>query len=100
VLEGEAELTIGDEVVRATAGRWVAAPVGTVHGFRNTGRRTLDPEGVGYFEADELYASEDGEPTARLRLAFHARDREAVHAFYEATLAVGGRDNGTPGERE
>jgi mannose-6-phosphate isomerase-like protein (cupin superfamily) len=41
VLEGAAEFTIGDEVVRAAAGTWVAVPVGTVHGFRNTGRGEL-----------------------------------------------------------
>jgi class 3 adenylate cyclase/catechol 2,3-dioxygenase-like lactoylglutathione lyase family enzyme len=59
----------------------------------------LSGEGAGYFEADELVASDDGEPTARLHLAFQARDRETVEAFYEAALAAGGRDNGAPGER-
>jgi catechol 2,3-dioxygenase-like lactoylglutathione lyase family enzyme len=58
----------------------------------------LTGEGEGYFEADELYASDDGEPTARLHLAFQAPDRDTVDAFYEATLAVGGRDNGAPRE--
>ncbi len=37
VLEGEAEFTMGDEVVRAGPGTWVAAPVGVVHGFRVAG---------------------------------------------------------------
>ena len=37
VLEGEAEFTIGDDVVRAGPGTYVAAPIGTVHGFRNAG---------------------------------------------------------------
>jgi quercetin dioxygenase-like cupin family protein len=37
VLEGEAEFTLGDEVVSAGPGTWVAAPVGAVHGFRNAG---------------------------------------------------------------
>ena len=37
VLEGEAEFTLGGEVVRAGAGTWVAVPVGMHHGFRNTG---------------------------------------------------------------
>jgi class 3 adenylate cyclase/catechol 2,3-dioxygenase-like lactoylglutathione lyase family enzyme len=62
--------------------------------------RELSGEGDGYFSADELFASDDGEPTARLHLAFQARDREAVEAFYEAALAAGGSDNGAPGERE
>jgi class 3 adenylate cyclase/catechol 2,3-dioxygenase-like lactoylglutathione lyase family enzyme len=62
--------------------------------------RQLGGEGKGYFWADELYASDDGEPTARLHLAFQARDRETVDRFHEAALAAGGRDNGAPGERE
>jgi mannose-6-phosphate isomerase-like protein (cupin superfamily) len=37
VLEGEAEFTVGDEVVRATPGTFVAAPAGLVHGFRSVG---------------------------------------------------------------
>ncbi len=37
VLGGEAEFTVGDEVFRAGAGSYVAAPVGTRHGFRNAG---------------------------------------------------------------
>ena len=37
VLEGEAEFVMGDEVVRAGPGTYVAAPVGVTHGFRNVG---------------------------------------------------------------
>lgn len=37
VLEGEAEFVMGDEVVRAGPGTYVAAPVGVVHGFRVVG---------------------------------------------------------------
>jgi class 3 adenylate cyclase/catechol 2,3-dioxygenase-like lactoylglutathione lyase family enzyme len=59
----------------------------------------LTSEGNGYFSADEIFVSDDGEPTARLHIAFQARDRNAVEAFYEAALAAGGRDNGGPGER-
>jgi quercetin dioxygenase-like cupin family protein len=35
ILEGEAEFTLGDEVVRAGAGTWVSVPAGVVHAFRN-----------------------------------------------------------------
>ena len=56
-------------------------------------------EGEGAFAADELFVSDDGEPTARLHLAFQAADLETVHRFHEAALAAGGRDNGGPGER-
>lgn len=37
--------------------------------------------------------------TGRHHLAFQARDRKMVNAFYFAALAAGGRDNGRPGER-
>jgi mannose-6-phosphate isomerase-like protein (cupin superfamily) len=37
VLEGEAEFALGDEVVPAPAGTWIAVPVGTLHSFRNIG---------------------------------------------------------------
>ena len=57
-------------------------------------------EGEGHFASDELWVTDDGEPTARLHLAFQAADGEAVHRFYDAALAAGGRDNGGPGERQ
>ena len=41
VLEGEAEFVFGDEVIRAGPGTYVAAPIGVVHGFRNTGTGEL-----------------------------------------------------------
>lgn len=59
----------------------------------------LTMEDEGYFSADELFVSGDGEPTSGLHLAFQAADRDAVHRFHEAGLAAGGRDNGAPGER-
>ena len=34
-----------------------------------------------------------------MHIAFQADDEEAVRAFHEAALAVGGRDKGAPGER-
>jgi len=60
----------------------------------------------GYFWADELVissadsAAAQGELTGRNHLAFQARDRATVDAFYQAALAHGGRDNGAPGVRE
>jgi mannose-6-phosphate isomerase-like protein (cupin superfamily) len=41
VLEGEAEFVVGDEVVHAGPGTYVAAPIGVVHGFRNSGTGEL-----------------------------------------------------------
>ena len=61
--------------------------------------------GDGYFWADELFVSTAGSEaaqgvlTGRHHLAFQARDRAMVDAFYRAALASGGKDNGGPGER-
>lgn len=60
----------------------------------------LTYEGESAFGADELWVSDDGEPTDRVHLAFQAPDREAVQRFYDAALAAGGGDNGRPGERD
>jgi len=36
----------------------------------------------------------------QLHIAFRAPNRQAVHAFYEAAIKAGGKDNGGPGKRE
>jgi catechol 2,3-dioxygenase-like lactoylglutathione lyase family enzyme len=61
--------------------------------------RDLGGERDGAFWADELYVSDDAEPTARLHLAFQTPDRATVDRCHAAVLAAGGRDNGAPGER-
>jgi catechol 2,3-dioxygenase-like lactoylglutathione lyase family enzyme len=59
----------------------------------------------GYFWADELVVSSAESPaaqgmlTGRHHLAFQAKDRETVDAFYRAAMAHGGRCSGKPGER-
>jgi catechol 2,3-dioxygenase-like lactoylglutathione lyase family enzyme len=52
-------------------------------------------------QVDELYidAADPGAVISATHLAFQARDRDMVQAFYDAALAAGGRDNGPPGER-
>src|SRR5262245_18381772 len=35
----------------------------------------------------------------RVHIAFRAKDRATVDAFYRAAIAAGGRDNGGPGPR-
>ncbi len=37
--------------------------------------------------------------SGRLHVAFMAKDRAAVDAFYRAAIAAGGKDHGTPGLR-
>ena len=65
----------------------------------------LGGSGDGFFWADELFvstpesAAAQGMLTGRCHLAFQARDRAMVDAFYKAALSHGGKDNGAPGER-
>jgi catechol 2,3-dioxygenase-like lactoylglutathione lyase family enzyme len=40
-----------------------------------------------------------GAPTGGVHVAFTAKDRATVDAFYAAAMAAGGRDNGPPGIR-
>jgi catechol 2,3-dioxygenase-like lactoylglutathione lyase family enzyme len=62
-------------------------------------------EGPDYFWIDELFISTadsraaQGRLTGRHHLAFQAKDRAMVEAFYQAGLASGGKDNGAPGDR-
>lgn len=61
--------------------------------------------GEGFFWADELFVSTgeskaaQGRLTGRHHLAFQAKDRAMVDAFYKVALAHGGKANGAPGER-
>jgi catechol 2,3-dioxygenase-like lactoylglutathione lyase family enzyme len=41
----------------------------------------------------------EGEPRGPVHIAFAAKDRAAVRAFYAAALPAGGKDNGKPGLR-
>ena len=62
---------------------------------------TIEHSGEGWFQLDELFVDgADAEsPPTHVHMAFQARDRATVDAFYKAALAAGGRDNGAPGER-
>lgn len=60
---------------------------------------------VDHFWIDELFVSTADSPaaqgyhTGRHHIAFQARNRAMVEAFYKAGLANGGKNNGAPGER-
>src|SRR5512144_1637796 len=51
-------------------------------------------------EKPVLWIKQDEVPTPPQHLAFAARRRADVDAFYAAALAAGARDNGPPGLRE
>ena len=57
-------------------------------------------EGDGYFYADELYVDGAENKVSHVHLAFRARSKEYVYAFYEAAINAGGKDNGKPGPRD
>lgn len=56
-------------------------------------------EGPDFFYADELYVNAADDYVTRVHVAFQAKDRAAVEAFYKAALEAGGADHGAPGER-
>jgi catechol 2,3-dioxygenase-like lactoylglutathione lyase family enzyme len=66
----------------------------------------LGGSGEGFFWADELAISTRDSPaaqgklTGRNHLAFQAKDKAMVDAFYKAALANGGTDYGAPGLRD
>lgn len=39
------------------------------------------------------------EVSTKLHVAFRAKNKKTVHAFYEAALGAGAKDNGAPGPR-
>jgi catechol 2,3-dioxygenase-like lactoylglutathione lyase family enzyme len=56
--------------------------------------------GFGPKDAPALwFAKAKGETNGPVHLAFVAKDRAAVQAFYAAALPAGGKDNGKPGLR-
>ena len=50
-------------------------------------------------ETASLCMCQTDEKPAPLHLAFKARNRQQVEAFYRAALEAGGKDNGAPGLR-
>jgi catechol 2,3-dioxygenase-like lactoylglutathione lyase family enzyme len=47
----------------------------------------------------ELWIDASRPPTDRIHVAFRAKTRTEVKAFYDAAIAAGGTDNGAPGMR-
>ena len=47
----------------------------------------------------DFWVAEGDPETPRVHIAFRAKTREEVDAFYKAAMAAGGRDNGPPGIR-
>ena len=55
--------------------------------------------GFGSGGKPEFWIAGGKTPTDKIHIAFRAKGRAEVKAFYEAALAAGGTDNGPPGLR-
>lgn len=55
--------------------------------------------GFGEKGKPEFWIAGGGKPTDKIHIAFRAKGRAEVVAFYEAAMAAGGTDNGPPGTR-
>lgn len=68
--------------------------------------REFGGDGPGFAWADEFVISakdspaSEGHLTGRVHLAFQAKDRAQVDAFYKAAIEAGAKDHGPPGERK
>jgi catechol 2,3-dioxygenase-like lactoylglutathione lyase family enzyme len=55
--------------------------------------------GFGVGGKPDFWVEGKREPKDRVHVAFRAKGRDEVRAFYEAAIAAGGTDNGAPGMR-
>jgi catechol 2,3-dioxygenase-like lactoylglutathione lyase family enzyme len=55
--------------------------------------------GYGVAPKPDFWVAEGKVDEPRIHVAFRARNRAEVDAFYRAALATGGKDNGAPGVR-
>ena len=74
------------------------APLGFRVLYRDAGGYSFGLEGTDR-GADDFWILQGDAPTTGVHVAFVARDRAAVEAFYRAALRAGGQDNGAPGFR-
>lgn len=78
------------------------APLGVAVVMEVTPEQTGGSAHAGY-GADgrpDFWIGTGGSASGHVHVAFTAKDRASVDAFYAAAIAAGGRDNGPPGVRE
>jgi catechol 2,3-dioxygenase-like lactoylglutathione lyase family enzyme len=76
------------------------APLGIALVMEVTTEQTGDQPACGFGSEGKPYFWFGGaSDIARSHIAFAAKDRASVDAFYKAALAAGGKDNGGPGLR-
>ena len=77
-------------------------PLGVGIVMEVTAEQTGDSAHAGFGESGKPYfwiGDGEGVVRGRFHIAFTAKKRSDVDAFYKAALAAGGRDNGRPGLR-
>jgi catechol 2,3-dioxygenase-like lactoylglutathione lyase family enzyme len=75
------------------------APLGIALVMAVTAEETGTHPAAGYGSGGKPYFWIGGGDVARAHIAFAAQTRAAVDAFYQAAIAAGGKDNGSPGPR-
>lgn len=76
------------------------APLGIGLVMEVTAEQTGDHPAAGFGSQGKPYFwFGKGDDIARAHIAFTAKDRTTVDAFYKAAMAAGGKDNGAPGLR-
>ncbi len=55
--------------------------------------------GLGERPSPDFWINEGQPQTPHVHVAFRAKNRQQVDAFYQAAMMAGGRDNGPPGPR-
>jgi catechol 2,3-dioxygenase-like lactoylglutathione lyase family enzyme len=76
------------------------APLGYTLIMEATAKETGQPAaGFGTAGKPDFWIGGEGKLEKPVHIAFVAKDRSTVDAFYRAALAAGGKDNGAPGLR-
>ena len=60
---------------------------------------SADVAGLGSNGMPYFWLADGGKTTPKVHIAFNAKSRAEVDAFYAAAIAAGGKDNGKPGIR-
>jgi catechol 2,3-dioxygenase-like lactoylglutathione lyase family enzyme len=94
-------VTVSDPVKARRFYEGALAPLGYTQlmevPVEHTGGRVV--VGYGVAPKPDFWIASGTPEGPRVHVAFRADKREQVDAFYEAALAAGGRDNGSPGPR-
>ena len=73
--------------------------IGRHYNFPGAAGYGATPDGTSFWIGTPNEADRPPQPSGGAHIAFNAKDRPSVDAFYKAALAAGGRDNGPPGLR-